>query len=160
MPKLTDPMMAMVSFEKAIQNNEIFCSKSALYCDVFMYADEIDDYHKRFTYVCINEKVVISFANFVLVRFENKLPVFQVGIAVRESERGRGRAQYILAAGMAELKYGFSSAYPGAELYIEAVVGLDNVASQCVAKKIIDHNPRRITDGISGLPALCYLKKI
>jgi hypothetical protein len=40
--------------------------------------------------------------------------------------------------------------------YLEAVVGIDNVASQRIAACGISPSPKDITDNVSGLPALHY----
>jgi hypothetical protein len=79
---------------------------------------------------------------------------------VPEAERGKGWGKQIVAAAIAELKNGLSRAHPGATFYVEAVVGLHNVASQHVAAAVISNTPKQITDSVSGLPALHYMRKV
>lgn len=128
--------------------------------DVFVHVDELPSGEARFTYVRMNGPNVLAFADFVFAGFEDELPVFQVGVAVPEAERGKGRAKHIVAAGIAELKHGFNRTHPDATFYIEAVVGLDNVPSQHVAAAVISGSPKPITDAFSGLPALHYIRKV
>ena len=161
MAALTDPTSAMVSFQQAIGDGEIALQRAALDRDVFVYMDKLPSGETRFAYARMNGRVVLAFANFVTGGFEKGLPVFQVGVAVPESERGKGRAKHIVAAGIAELKHGLSRARPGSEFYVEAVIGLDNIASQCVAAAVISSDaPEPITDSVSGLPALHYMRKV
>jgi hypothetical protein len=47
-----------------------------------------------------------------------------------------------------------------ASFYVEAIVGADNAASRRVAEQIISDTPEPMVDGISGLPAFRYLRKI
>jgi hypothetical protein len=95
--------------------------------------DNLPGDETRFAFARMNGRTVLSFANFVTVGFQDGLPVFQIGVAVSESERGKGRAKHIVAAGISELEHGLSRVHPGASFYVKAVIGLDNVASQHVA---------------------------
>jgi hypothetical protein len=56
-----------------------------------------------------------------------------------------------------ELRHGLRGRI-GPELYVEAVVGINNRASQRVAEQTVSPTPEAITDGVSGLPALRYLR--
>jgi hypothetical protein len=160
MAEITDPTTAMVSFQKAILDGEISLQRAALDRDVFVYMDQLPSGETRFAYARMSERYVLAFANFVSAGSENGLPVFQAGVAVPEAERGKGRAKHIIAAGIAELKHGLNRAHPGATFYIEAVVGLDNAPSQHVAAAVISDSPKPITDYVSGLPALHYIRKV
>jgi hypothetical protein len=96
---------------------------------------------------------------FVLVDPFDGSPCFQIGYAVPERYRGRGRAKDIVVAAIAELKRGLTgNAVPA--FYIGAVVGTDNEPSMRVAAATISTSPVSITDHVSGLPALHYLLKI
>jgi hypothetical protein len=73
--------------------------------------------------------------------------------------RSKGYAKSILAAAIAELKNGLSrNKIPS--FYIEAVVSIDNEPSKRVAEALIASTPTAITDEVSGLPALHYVRKI
>jgi len=57
------------------------------------------------------------------------------------------------------MKNGFQHAGVPA-LYVEGVVGIDNEASKRACAATISSNPTAITDAVSGLPALQYIRKI
>lgn len=160
MATLTDPTPAMRSFETAIERGEITPQKASLYPDIVAYADNLPNGSTRFAYAQIIGGKVIAFANFVIAGRENGLPVFQAGVAVPEAERSKGRAKHILAAGISELKHGFGKVIPDAAFYVEAVVGLDNFPSQRVASAVINDKPTPITDSVSGLAALHYMRQV
>jgi hypothetical protein len=161
MAKLTDPTPAMASFQQAVRDGEVALQRAALDRDVFVYMDRLPGGQTRFAYARMDGQIVLAFANFITAGFEEGLPVFQIGVAVPETERGKGRAKHIIAAGIAELKHGLNRAHPGAAFYVEAVVGLDNVASQHVAAAVISsENPKPVTDNVSGLPALHFIRKV
>jgi hypothetical protein len=160
MAEITDPTPAMVSFQQAIVDGEISLQRAALDHDVFVYMDQLSSGETRFAYARMNGQIVLAFANFVTAGFDDGLPVFQVGVAVPEAERGKGRAKHIVAAGIAELKHGLNRAHPGAAFHVEAVIGLDNVPSQHVAAAVISDDPKPITDSVSGQAALHYIRKI
>ena len=159
MAQMTDPTPAMVSFQQAIRSGGVRLQQAALDRDVFVFADQVGD-KVRFSYARMDGNTVLAFASFVTVGHQDGLPVWQAGVAVPEAERGKGRAKHILSAGIAELKHGFSRAVPGAEFYVEGVVGLDNVASQHVSAAVISNSPTRITDSASGLDALHYIRRV
>ena len=160
MAELTDPTPAMTSFERAMLEGAIMPENAALYPDVVAYLDRTPNGATRFTYAQIAGRRVVAFANFIMVGHEAGLPVFQVGVAVPEIERTKGRAKHIIRAGIAEMKHGLGRAHPGAAFYVEAVVGLDNGASQRVSAAVISNQPTSITDSVSGLPALHYIQQI
>jgi hypothetical protein len=44
--------------------------------------------------------------------------------------------------------------------YVEAIVSIDNEPSKQVAESTISATPVAVTDNVSGLPALHYVRKI
>lgn len=150
MAALVDPP-AMVSFEKAIRDGDIQVRKAALDSTVVYFADQVPSGASRFAYARMNGPYVVAFANCSSNGYIDRIPGFQIGIAVPEAERGKGRAKRIMAAGIAELKHGLTRVHPGAELYVEAVVGLDSLPSQNVAAAILSANPKPIADEVSSL---------
>jgi RimJ/RimL family protein N-acetyltransferase len=85
-------------------------------------------------------------------------PCFQIGYAVPEAYRRQGRAKTVVGMAVEELQRGFSGRGPA--LYVEAVVGVDNAPSRRVAEQMLSATPDTITDEVSGLPALHYLRKL
>lgn len=86
---------------------------------------------------------------------ENGVHFMQIGYAVPEDLRGQGRAKEIARAAIAELRKGLGEAGVKS-FYVEAVVGVGNLASIQVAAKIIGGEPTPITDENSGEAALQY----
>lgn len=106
-------------------------------------------------YSRLDGRVVSAYACFIPADRLEGAPCFQVGYAVPEAYRGQGRATDVVSAGIAELRNGFTGQPP---LWVEAVVGLDNPASQKVAAKVLTPDCKPITDQVSGLPAPQYLR--
>jgi hypothetical protein len=87
------------------------------------------------------------------------LPCFQLGVAVPEKFRNKGYAKSILASSINELKHGLSR-NKIATFYVEGIVGVDNEPSKRASAATISSTPTAITDEISGLSALHYVRKI
>lgn len=83
----------------------------------------------RFTYVHVEGQTVTALANFTPNGSMDGSPCWAVGYAVPEALRGQGRGRDIVQAGIAELRSGFKGHPP---FYVEAVIGIDNIASQRV----------------------------
>jgi RimJ/RimL family protein N-acetyltransferase len=119
--------------------------------------DEMDG-TTRFTFVRLEGKTVTAF---VVVAQDGAIegkPCFAIGYAVPEAYRNQGRAKEIVRAALAEMQGAFRRLYP--EFYVVAIVGADNKFSQRVAEQTISNTPVTMTDKISGLPALKYVRKI
>jgi hypothetical protein len=157
---MTDPSDAMISFQQGLAAGEIPLQKGALDPDIFVHLDRPNGL-TRFTYVRLNHQTVVALVMFVITDPLDGIPCFQIGYAVPEAYRGQGYAKSIVKAGIAELKNGLSRAHPaGAPFYVEAVVGIDNEASKRVAEATISTTPDAVTDSVSGLPALHYVRKV
>lgn len=113
---------------------------------------------KRFSYLKLDGNRITALAMFVSGDFIEGQPSFNVGYAVDTSHRGQGLAKELVTKAISELKKGLSGAGISG-FYVEAVVGLDNVASQRVANATISDKPEKITDDVSGLPVLHYICK-
>jgi len=157
---MTDPFEGLVSFQQALLNGEIRLQRGEIHLDVFLHVDyPRGDDVPRFTYVRLDGQEVTAFANMVPAGLVHDLPCFQVGVAVPEVYRGRGYAKGIVAAAIAELRNGLLRNNIRS-FYVEAVVSVDNDPSKRVASSTISSTSTEITDEVSGLPALRYLRKI
>jgi hypothetical protein len=158
MASMTDPTDAMVSFQQAILDGEIKLRVCELDSDLFVYADYIAGV-ARMSYVRLDGRTVKAFLNVIRVEPMDGLPCFQLGVAVPVPYRNKGYAKSILASAIAELKHGLSrNKIPS--FYVEGVVGVDNEPSKRASAATISSNPTAITDEVSGLPALHYVRKI
>lgn len=161
MPELTDVMPALVSFQEELSAGRLQPAPSHAETDpkLRLFTD-LANGEWRITYSRIDDDgTVTAFLSVCESEPLDGLRCLGVGYAVPEDLRGQGRATEILTAVIAELSHGFLKAGQKG-LCVEAVVGEDNPASQAVARKVLSDTPSEITDGISGLPALRYVRKI
>jgi hypothetical protein len=158
MPAMTDPAEALASFQEALLAGEIRLQRGAVDPDLYVYADRPNGM-PRLTYVRLEAQTVTVFVNFALADPVEGMPCFQIGYAVPPSLRRQGRAKNAVTAALAELQVGMRR-NGVAGFYIEAVVGVDNPASQRVAEETIAPTATPITDEVSGQPALQYLREI
>ena len=157
MPGLTDPFPAFQSFQRAYAAGQIELQRGRVDRNLYLHVDHPNG-EPRFTYVRLAGQTVTVMAEFVRCDPVEGSPCLHVGYAVDPAHRRRGLAKSLLPAAIKELQAGFGGAgYPG--FYVEAIVGLDNIASQKVAAAGITPDMVEGTDHISGLPIYQYLKK-
>jgi hypothetical protein len=156
---MTDPTDGLVSFQQALLRGEINLRAGEIDPELFVHLDEPTAGVLRFTYVRLSGQEVKALAMIVTTERIHGLPCFQAGVAVPLSHRGKGYAKSIVADAIAELKNGLSR--NGVDsFYVEAIVSIDNEPSKRVAAATISSSPTAITDELSGLPALQYLRRI
>ena len=155
---MTDPSVALASFQAELLRGTVPLQTCALDRDLFVHLDTPANGTSRFTYVKLDAKTVTALVMVVTVGRIAALPAFQIGCAVPEGYRNQGRAKCTLRAAIAEIRHGFRRAGIR-ELYIEAVVARDNEASKRVCAATFSAPPKEIIDDVSGLPALHYLQK-
>lgn len=76
-----------------------------------------------------------------------------------EAYRCRGWATEILHQGLDELTHGLVR-HGAKQFYVEAVVGISNLASIRVATKFLSDSPIPTTDSASGEPALAFTRLV
>ena len=158
--RMTDPFDGLISFQRALLDGEIKLQAGALDPDLFVHADQPAPGVQRLTYVRLDrQSVVTALAMIVGTESIDGLRCFQVGVAVPEAYRGKGYAKSVVAAAIAELKYGLLR-NKISSFYVEAIVSIDNEPSKRVAEATISATPVDVTDEVSGLPALHYVRKI
>lgn len=158
MSTLPDLTSAMESFEKALMAGDIAVQKCALDPLLFVYADAPNG-EPRMTYVRLDGKKVTALVSFLHDQPVDGERCFGVGWAVPEELRGEGRAPEAFKAALRELRHGLAR-HGIARFYVEAVVGVDNPASQRVAEKVISPALKTDTDKFAGVPVIQYLRKI
>jgi hypothetical protein len=157
--RMVDPANALESFQRLFRRGEIPLQRCETDLDMSVHLDHPNGEH-RITYVKIRHMTVTAFASLIPVEQVDGVPCFNIGYAVPIKYRGNGRAKNIVKAAIAELMHGMYSRAGVSTLCIEAVVGVDNVASQHVAAATISPDPIAVTDHVSQLPALQYLGKV
>jgi hypothetical protein len=156
MAKMTDPSDALASFQQFLPQLELIPGEIDPTLSIHTDAPNGET---RLTYARVENGIVTAIAILFQAGFIDKSPCFQIGYAVPEALRGQKKAQEIVAAAIAEMQNGFGRAgIP--TFYVEAIVGDDNPPSQHVAAAVLSDQPVAVTDSLSGLPALQYLRKV
>lgn len=155
MPQMTNPHDGLLSFQDALAANVISPVACRHNKELSMLFDDAEG-TPRMTYSFIDAcGTVKALAMFVPVEPVGQVPCVGIGYAVAEQFRGQGLAYEIVEKSISEFKMSSKQRLP--EFYLEAVIGVENVASQKVANKFISNSPDAITDEWSGLPALHYM---
>jgi len=157
---MTDPSDGMKSFQKELRRGGITIQVTRTDPTLFVHLDAPKGPPGiRFTYVALKGKTVTAMVIFVAQPPEDGKPYFAVGYAVPKRFQKQGRAKDILVAALADMQAGLlRNGVP--EFYVEAIVGADNVASRKIAEQVISDKPEAITEGLSGLPAFKYVRRI
>lgn len=157
---MTNPSDGMKSFQQELRRGGIAIQVARTDPNLFVHRDAPNGPPEyRFTYVRLKGKTVTAMAIFVAQPPENGKPYFTVGYAVPKRFQKQGRAKDVLVAALADMQAGLArNGIP--EFYIEAIVGADNVASRKIAEQIISDEPKAIAEGLSGLPALKYVRRL
>lgn len=156
--QMTDPSDALNSFQHALLNGRIELQRGSIDPELFVHVDHPNG-KPRFAYVRLQGQTVVVLVMFVLSEPIDKTPCFQIGYAVPKEYRNEGRAKSAICAAITELKQGLAR-NKISKFYVEAVVGTDNEVSKHVAALTISNAPVEITDSVSGLPALHYVRKV
>jgi predicted acetyltransferase len=89
----------------------------------------------------------------------NGIAVFQIGYAVPQHLRKQGLAKLVAQAAIEEFTAGMKR--NGVQsFYLEAIVGVKNIASHKVAEHVIGGNTKKVSDSHSGEAALQYITKV
>ncbi len=88
--------------------------------------------------------------------FHEGVVCFDLGYATAEAFRHQGRGSELVGAAVRDHISGMARAGVSS-LYIEAVVGVENIGSQRIAERHLNPNREEITDSVSGLPAYRYV---
>jgi RimJ/RimL family protein N-acetyltransferase len=155
---MTDPSNAMHSFQEELARGRIKLEPGNIDPDIFLFVDEAEG-RPRFSYVRLEQGTVTVFVTLVQGGFIERAPRFDIGYAVPDAYRKQGRAKEAVGMAITEMQHGLARARIST-FYVEAIVGADNKASRRVAEQLISVTSTAMTDEISGLPALRYLRKV
>lgn len=154
---MIDPSNAMESFQQILLTGSVQLQRGDINPDIFVHADTPAQGKFRLTYVNLDDVQIIAFVNFAPCEPIEGIPCLQIGYAVPKPYRNQGRAKKAIEMAILEMQNGYKRAGI-VKFYIEAIVEIDNIASQRVAQQTISSNPKSIIDEISGLPAFQYLR--
>ncbi|HEU5047056.1 MAG TPA: GNAT family N-acetyltransferase [Rickettsiales bacterium] len=158
MANLTDPSIALRSFQEELLRGTVALKRGVVVPDLYIHWDEPNG-EIRLTYVRLKDRTVTAIVIFARCEPIGGAPCFNIGYAVPEAYRNEGRAKEVVEAAISEMRYeakqnGIST------FYVEAIIGIDNKPSQRVAEQVISATPTAVTDHISKLPAFQYIRKI
>lgn len=157
MPDMTDPSDALLAFQRQLVAG-VLPLQSCTVPELFVLVDQPAG-KARFSYLAIDGQTVKAIVMLAHISQEDGLPCFQLGYAVAEQYRRKGVARRIVSQAVNQLQQGFARAgHP--ELFVEAVVDLDNEASKRICEGEFPDAPSQITDSVSGEAARRYLKKV
>ena len=149
---MTDPMNALLSFQQEFLVHEPKLKRTLLDPNLYVHIDTPNG-EIRVTFVRLDGKTVTALVSFSEGEPIDGIHCYNIGYAVAEAYRNRGRAKEIVTAAIRELKGN------GDAFYVDAVVAADNIASQHVAAQVVSETPIPITEQISGLPAFRYVRR-
>lgn len=155
---LPDVAGALKSFQQALAVNAITVQKSDLDRDMVVHMDRPNG-ETRLSYARMAGHTVVALVQFIPCDPVEGEPCFNVGWAVAEAYRGKGRAHGAVLAAIKEMQNGFNRAGVNA-FWVEAIVGEDNIASQRLAEKVLSGPVQKATDSYSGDPIVQYLRRI
>lgn len=155
---LPDIELALESFQSALTNREITLTQCERDSELFLLVD-MPNGDTRFTYVRLDGTRVSAMTQAIPCDPYKGEPCFNVSWAVPVELRGGGRALEIFKAALNEMSFGFHRAGMAA-FWVEAIVDVDNKASQSVAAKAITTKPIETTDGVAGVPVYQYLRRV
>ncbi len=163
MPTIVNPMDALKTFEPALRSGEISIQRGEVEPDLFVHLDhpngEVRVTYARFKNGSPENGSVTGLAIIIPAGFEDGLPVFQIGYAVPQNLRKRGNARDVSRAAIAEFRAGM--ARNGITSFrLEAIVGMENLASQKVAESIFGLSKKETVDEHSGEAVLQYIVEI
>jgi hypothetical protein len=160
MPSIIDPSVVLPSFQQAMDAGAIKVQACALDKTLLHHFD-VPNGEPRITYVRLNEaKQVTVLVQFLTAQPYQGEPCFDTAWAVPVKFRGAGRAREAFLAAVKELRHGLMSAQRGKAFYVEAVVGVDNVASRRTAEEAFRNPGIPGIDSNSGEPILQFVRRI
>jgi hypothetical protein len=156
-PQMADPHQGMVSFQKGLQAGILELAPITKHPGLYSHFDVPAPGVNRLTYARLTDDrtTVTAFLSVIMNGQIEGCPCVAVGYAVPEDLRNHGRARQIFREAIQDQI--FQAGRNGhSALYIEAVIDMQNVASQRVAEAVLDVARESITDSASGRQAYRY----
>ena len=155
---MTDPIDALISLQKAVNDSTVHMTEGKFYPNVKCLIDYPDG-ETRYTYAKIIDNEVQAIAILGLIPMASDVPYFQIGFGVKKSKRGQGMGIRLMKQALKELVNDISTSSMK-EFYLQAIVNVENEASNNISRKYISNSPTSIFDTLSGEPAYQYLCKV
>lgn len=159
MPQLTNPEDALRAFQRALDARSISTRPASTDPSLHVHMDFPDGVVPRITYAELEDSKVAALVVVVPAEpIEHGVLCFGIGYAVHPRFRGQGRASRIVERALGEFRHGMHGRGVH-DFYVEAIVGVTNVASQRVASKTLSTEGREGIDAPSGKAILAYAKR-
>jgi hypothetical protein len=154
---MVDLAATLSQFQEALEAKLIAPIKCEIFEDLYVLHDSAGG-EARITYAKIIKGKAQALVAYVPVEPNDGYPCFNVGYAVDPSCRNRGIGDVVLGQSLIELENGLSR-YSSMPYFVEAIVAIDNGASNKLASKHISTQPTPIVCQVSGVDAFQYLRR-
>ena len=151
-------MNGLLSFQEAL-SQQLITPRPGQFNSSLSVMEDNPNGELRITHARIVAEEVHGTVMYCVVDPVDLIPCFSVGYAVSEERRRQGVGATLLQESIEELRRKMFRVGVK-DFYIEAIVGINNVASNGLATKILARDPVSTTDKVSGEPAFQYLKRI
>jgi len=152
---MVDPTNAMLSFREAAYAGVIQPARGRIHNDCLVFFD-MEHGFPRFSFARLIDDEITSVAIFAPAEPVEGRKCFQLGIATPEEYRRQGHARALVPMALDELK---ALLFKGGikDFYVEAMIDVDNEASNRVALATLTKDREEGIDKPSGKPAYQYL---
>ena len=157
MSAMADPHQGMISFQKGLHEGILELHQVPKQHELFAHFDEPEPGVRRLTYVRLtnDRRTVRAFLNCLMNGMIDGSPCMAVGYAVPENLHRQGLAKQLFRDVVQDqIAQAGNSGF--GTICIEAVIDVNNIASQHVAEAVLGGERESITDSHSGLPAYRY----
>lgn len=155
---MVDLAKTLQLYNAAFADGSIVPQRCELHKDLYVLSDEVPG-GTRVTYARVVKGRAIALVVFVSVDPVDGMPCFNVGYAVDPDHRRKGLGKSVLAASLKEMQHGLKR-HSNRPFVVEAVVALENEASNRLATQLLCDEPNRIVCDESGEDAFQYLRTI
>lgn len=158
MSGITDPHLALLSFQKALISGTIKPKRCKVRRELYYLRDKPTPETIRMTYAMVVGRQVKALAIYMENEPYEGKRCFGIGYAVAVHYRGQGLAKAVVEASLDEFAMMLrKDLVPG--FFVEAIVDVNNAPSNRVAEQFFSE-PTLTRESESGLPAYHYIKRI
>lgn len=154
---MVDLSATLQQFQDALSAKYIKPGKCESSQNLYKLVDDADG-KNRITYTRIIKDEVHALVAFVPVDPYKSCHCLNVGYAVNANMRNQGIGSEFLEEAFLDLQEGITRSSLS-EYYVEAIVGVNNLASNRIANKYISDKPKQIVCQVSGEDAYQYLRR-
>jgi RimJ/RimL family protein N-acetyltransferase len=159
MTAITDPHLALLSFQKALISGTIKPKRCKVRRELYYLRDKPTPDDIRMTYAMVVGRQVKALAIYMEnERYEGQR-CFGIGYAVAVPYRGQGLAKAVVESSLEEFAMMLRKDSVELGFFVEAIVDVNNAVSNRVAEQLFGV-PTPTRESESGLPAFHYIKRM